>query len=173
MSKSITSIARHDRIRREVLSKSDMIPSLPEVVMEVMRMLNDADSSISDFETPLSQDAALVARMLKLVNSPFYGVGRQVSTIGDSITILGFRSLRSMVLAASTGNFLERDFSCYGHDEKGLWHHSICVASGAKCLATHLGTDPNFRGYFWGARRPFLNAVLLGPGLGTSRHVPW
>ena len=33
--------------------------------------------------------------------------------------------------------------------------------------------DPNFRGYFWGTQRLFLNAVLLGPGMGTARSVPW
>lgn len=164
MSKSIASIALHDRSRREVLNKSDLIPSLPEVVTEVMRLLNDVEVNITDFEAPLSKDTALVARMLKLVNSPFYGVGRQVSTIGDGVSMLGFKSLRSMVLAASTGNMLERDIGCYGHCEKGLWHHSVCVAAGAKYLAKRLGYEPAFREELFDAGLLHdIGKMLLGP----------
>ena len=49
--------------------------------------------------------------------------------------VLGFRGLRSLILATSTAKFLQRDFSCYGHDDKGLWKHAACVAAGARTLA--------------------------------------
>lgn len=162
--KSIAKIARHDRIRREVLSRCELIPSLPEVVTEVLRMLNEADCDIHAFEQPLSKDAALVAKMLKLVNSSFYGVGRPVTAISDAVVMLGLRSLRSMVLAASTANLLERDFACYGHHQKGLWYHSLCVAAASRCLAKELGYGPNLREeVFVAGLLHDIGKMLLGP----------
>ncbi|MCA8957059.1 MAG: HDOD domain-containing protein [Planctomycetes bacterium] len=115
-----------------------MIPSLPEVVTEVLRLMNDTSTDIADFERPLRNDAALVARVLRLVNSPFYGLEKKVTTITEGVTFLGFRSLRSLVLATTTATLLDRDFHCYGHGSRGLWHHSVGVAAASRYLAQHL-----------------------------------
>ncbi|PIE22001.1 MAG: hypothetical protein CSA62_14745 [Planctomycetota bacterium] len=128
-------IANQERIRREILHKSDLIPALPEVVSEVLRLLNDKGAEISDFESVLRNDTALVAKMLRVVNSPFYGMMRQITSIQEAVMVLGFRSLRSLVLAASTANYMERNFGVYGHNRQGLWLHALAVASGARRLA--------------------------------------
>jgi putative nucleotidyltransferase with HDIG domain len=138
-------IANQERIRREILHKSDLIPALPEVVAEVLRLLNDKGADISDFEEVLRNDTALVAKMLRVVNSPFYGMMRKITSIQESVMVLGFRSLRSLVLAASTANYMERDFAVYGHDKKGLWIHALAVASGARSLACELRLPPDDR----------------------------
>ena len=144
-SSSMSSLALQERTRREILQKSDLIPSLPDVVLEVLRLVNDKGTEIQQFEDLLKNDGPLVAKMLRVVNSPFYAVQSRVTSIGQAVMVLGFRSLRSLVLAASTANYMERDYGCYGYAPKGLWKHAISVASGARTLAKELRFHPELR----------------------------
>lgn len=173
---SLANLAFHERVRREVLQRTDLIPSMPEVVVKVLRLSNDRSAGLADFEECLRADAPLVARLLKVVNSPFYGFSRQITSVKDAVSVLGTRGVRSLVLAAGASGYLERNYSCYGHDARGLWKHSVSVAAGAKEIAKALGAD--------GARREELfvagllhdiGKMLLGPflvdlGEDVSRH---
>ncbi|MFM1872829.1 MAG: hypothetical protein RL398_2251 [Planctomycetota bacterium] len=124
-----------EKTRREILHKSDLIPPLPDLVSKLLAALNNPATEPEHLEALLQNDPVLVARMLALVNSPYYGMNRTIRTIKDAVMVLGFRGVRSLVLATSAAKLLQRDFSCYGHEPKGLWLHSACVAAGAKLLA--------------------------------------
>ncbi|MHC4813977.1 MAG: HDOD domain-containing protein [Planctomycetota bacterium] len=128
-------------IRRRVLQDTDQIPPLPEVIVRVLALLNEPETQPDELEAILSYDHVLVARLLAMVNSPFYGMRREVRTIKEAIIVLGYQNLRSMVMITSTSQFMRQDFECYGHDEKGLWRHSVSVAAGTRELATLLGED--------------------------------
>ncbi|MEZ6038765.1 MAG: HDOD domain-containing protein [Planctomycetota bacterium] len=132
---ALNHLALQEKTRREILHKSDLIPPLPDLVARLLALLYKQDTEPRDLELLLQNDQVLVAKMLAMVNSPFYGLNRAISTVKDAVMVLGFRGLRSLVLATSTAKFMQRDFSCYGHDAKGLWLHAICVAGGARALA--------------------------------------
>lgn len=134
-------LALQERTRREILHKSDLIPPLPDVVVKVIALLNQGDSEPEQLEEHLRCDQVLVAKMLALVNSPFYGFNREIKGIREAIMVLGFRGLRSLVLASGTADYMKLDYSCYGHSSKGLWQHSLAVASGARALARPCGLD--------------------------------
>lgn len=142
---SMAKLALRERTRREIVQKSELIPSLPDVVVEVLRLVADKGAEIQQFEDLLKNDGPLVAKMLRVVNSPFYAVASPVRSIGKAVMVLGFRSLRSLVLAASTGNYMERDYRCYGFGPKGLWKHAVAVASGARTIAKELRKSPDMR----------------------------
>lgn len=125
--------------RRRVLRDADLIPPLPEVIVRVIAALNDENTKLEELEKLLRCDPVLVARMLAMVNSPWYGIRRPVRTVKDAIVLLGYQNLRSMVMITSTSKFMRQDFSCYGHDDKGLWRHSVAVAAAARELALMLG----------------------------------
>ncbi|HHI79467.1 MAG TPA: HDOD domain-containing protein [Planctomycetes bacterium] len=169
----LSNLARHDKIKREVQQKSELIPSLPDVVTEILGLLNNNQGAeLKDFEKHLQKDASLVARMLRVVNSPFYGMPQPVNSIKEAVMILGFRSLRSLVLAATTANYLERNFSCFGHSEKGLWIHSLCVASGARTLAKETRQKADIReGVFVAGLLHDIGKMLLGPFLAESNDT--
>jgi len=135
--------ATQERMRRELLQKSDLVPPLPEFVVRLLALLNKPETEPQDLEFNMQNDQVLVAKMLAMVNSPFYGLNRTVRTIKDAVMVLGFRGVRSLVLATSTAKYLQRDFTCYGHDQRGLWIHAVCVASAARALAraTRMGID--------------------------------
>ena len=132
---TLTQLALQERTRREILHKSDLIPPLPDLVARLLGVLNKKETEPADLESLLQNDQVLVAKMLAMVNSPFYGLNRTIRTIKDAVMVLGFRGVRSLVLATSTAKFLQRDFSCYGHSPKGLWLHAASVAAGSRRLA--------------------------------------
>lgn len=140
---TLSQIALQEKTRREILHKSELIPPLPDLVVRLLTVLNRQETEPQDLETLMQNDQVLVAKMLAMVNSPFYGLNRTIRTIKEAVMVLGFRGVRSLVLATSTAKFLQRDYSVYGHEPKGLWLHAACVAAGAKRLARacRLGAD--------------------------------
>lgn len=123
------------RRRREILRASEAIPPLPELVVRLLKALGDPETEPEDLESLLETDPVLVGRMLAMVNSPYFGLNRAVTTVREAVMVLGFRGIRTLALATSTCRFLSRDYSCYGFIDQGLWQHSMAVAT----MARHLG----------------------------------
>lgn len=140
---TLNQLALQEKTRREILHKSDLIPPLPDLVVRLLAVLNRQETEPQDLEKLMQNDQVLVAKMLAMVNSPFYGLNRTIRTIKEAVMVLGFRGVRSLVLATSTAKFLQRDYAVYGHEPKGLWLHAACVAAGSKMLAKacRLGAD--------------------------------
>ncbi|MFT4513399.1 MAG: putative nucleotidyltransferase with HDIG domain [Planctomycetota bacterium] len=132
---SLNQLAKQEKTRREILHKSDLIPPLPDLVAKLLGLLNKSETEPEHLEQLLQNDQVLVAKMLAMVNSPFYGLNRTIRTIKEAVMVLGFRGVRSLVLATSTAKFLQRDFTWYGHEPKGLWLHAVCVAAGSRFMA--------------------------------------
>jgi putative nucleotidyltransferase with HDIG domain len=159
-------------MRRELLQKSDLVAPLPDSVVRLLGVLNQPETEPGHLAEYLQNDQVLVAKMLGMVNSPFYGLNRTVKTIRDAVLVLGFRGVRSLVLATSTSKFLQRDYSCYGHQHKGLWMHAASVAAGAKWLGDQIGLDADEAEELFVAGllhdigkmvlAPFLNDALAG-----------
>ena len=143
ISSSLNQLARQERTRREILHRSELVPPLPDLVTRLLGLLSRQETEPVDLERLLQNDQVLVAKMLAMVNSPFYGLHRTVGTVKEAVMVLGFRGVRSLVLATTTAKFLQRDYSCYGHEPKGLWLHAVCVASGARHLARRCGMLPD------------------------------
>jgi putative nucleotidyltransferase with HDIG domain len=167
---TLAHLAQQERTRREILHKSDLIPPLPDVVVRVMGLLNKADTDPSQLESHLRFDQVLVAKMLGMVNSPFYGLRNRIGTVRDAIMVLGFRGLRSLILATSTAKFLARDFRCYGFADRGLWLHSISVAAGARTLTRKLGGSLELAEHMFVAGLLHdIGKMLLAPYLAERR----
>ncbi len=159
---TLKDLATQERMRRELLQKSDLVPPLPEFVVRLLALLNKPETEPQDLEFYMQNDQVLVAKMLAMVNSPFYGLNRTVRTIKDAVMVLGFRGVRSLVLATSTAKFLQRDYTCYGHDTKGLWLHAACVAAASRGLAKmcKLGVEVSEQLFVGGLLHDIGNVLL-------------
>ncbi|MCA8976844.1 MAG: HDOD domain-containing protein [Planctomycetes bacterium] len=167
---TLNQLAIQEKTRREILHKSELIPPLPDLVVRLLAMLNKQDTEPHHLEDVMQNDQVLVARMLAMVNSPFYGLTRSISTIREAVMVLGFRGVRSLVLASSAAKFMQRDYACYGHEAKGLWLHAASVAAGAKSLARSCGLEPdNSEQLFVGGLLHDIGKLLLAPYL-TENH---
>jgi HD-like signal output (HDOD) protein len=115
------------------------LPPMPAVATKVLQMLQSQNTSYAQLGKAIASDPAVTARLLKVANSAFFSLKRQVKTLDHAIAIVGERTLRSLVLAAS----LEGMNKSYGLLEKMLWEDSIGCAIGARFLARRFNTaDP-------------------------------
>jgi putative nucleotidyltransferase with HDIG domain len=112
------------------------LPTLPQVVQKLMDVVESPDVSPKDLGKLISTDQVLGARVLRLVNSPFYGFPGRISSISHAITLLGFNVIKGVVLSASVFELMERAMV-------GLWEHSLASAVAAGTLSRALGmSDP-------------------------------
>lgn len=111
------------------------LPALPHVVVRVMELTEDPDSTADDISNVLNQDQAMTARVLRLANSAFYGFARRISTINDAIIFLGFKTIRSIVMAVSVSDILSGEVEGYALEHGELWKHSQCTAMAARLIA--------------------------------------
>lgn len=82
--------------------------SLPEITIKVNEMVDDPKCSATHIGKVIDKDAALTARLLKIVNSAFYRFPTRIETVSRAITIIGYRELRDLVFAATVAGIFER-----------------------------------------------------------------
>ena len=86
--------------RKTMLSKLNQLPSLPVILQELIASFSDADLNIITLAHKIEHDQGLCAKVLRMANSSFYGLPRKVGSIQDAVTVLGFDTVRSLVLSA-------------------------------------------------------------------------
>jgi putative nucleotidyltransferase with HDIG domain len=123
------------KIRMEsIVEAVNDLPALPQVVTQVIKLTEDPDSTAQDINRVLNQDQAITARVLKMANSAFYGFPRRIGSVTDAIILLGFRTLRSIVMAASVSDILNQEMEGYALGYGELWRHSQCAAMAARLI---------------------------------------
>jgi HD-like signal output (HDOD) protein len=114
-----------------VISSIVDLPPMPAVAAKVMGLLGDPNVNYQKLGQVISSDPAVSARLMKVANSSFYSMKRQIKSLDHAISIVGERTLRSLVIAAS----LQGLNKSYGLLEKMLWEDSIGCAVGCRALA--------------------------------------
>ncbi|OGR04339.1 MAG: hypothetical protein A2284_17020 [Deltaproteobacteria bacterium RIFOXYA12_FULL_61_11] len=97
---------------------------MPTVAQRVIQMVNGDTATAEQLERVLIGDPGLTATILRIANSPYYGLPKEIRTISMAIVVLGFKTLRRIVLAAATRNI----YTNPGPEEQRLWEHSLGVA---------------------------------------------
>lgn len=122
----------------KILESINELPTLPDIVAKLTRLVTDPRTSADDINDALSQDPGLTAKILKLVNSSFYGFSRRISTITNAVVILGFNQVRNLALSAFTIDSFSAADGNANFDMKAFWRHSIGVAFLAARIAKRL-----------------------------------
>lgn len=116
------------------------LPALSVIVSEVLALIDRGDVELTVLMQKIGQDQALTARVLRVVNSPFYGFSRHIGSLKDAGMMLGVHTLRNIVMAAGImGHFPpgeDRDF-----DRLSFWQHAIGTGVATRVLAGHCGLD--------------------------------
>lgn len=113
-----------------IMTAADL-PTIPVVAIKVMQLIESENATAEELAKIVASDPAVAARVLKISNSSFYGCRRQIQTLSSAIVVLGFSTLRSLVVAAS----LKQVYKPYGLTEKMLWEHSFAAGLAAKIIA--------------------------------------
>jgi len=123
---------------RGIIRRIQDLPTLPRTFLRITELVNNPTSSAKELARVITDDQVLTARLLKLVNSSFYGFPQKISEVTSAIVLLGFDAIRSLLLTTSVFDV----FSNRGRHEKfrreELWDHSLGCAVGAKVIGTYL-----------------------------------
>src|SRR5690606_15580992 len=127
-----------DTIVQEAVSKVTAIATLPEVTARIVETVQDPRSSAAQLHRIVAHDPALVTRILKVVNSAFYGLPGQIASIDRAIVLLGLNAIKNIAVAASLGQLFRGVKLCNGFTAKDLWSHCIGVAVCSRELAREM-----------------------------------
>lgn len=124
----------------EMLASTHTLPALSPVAVDLLRSMGDDSVEVDELARRIALDQAIAARVLRVANSPFYGLSGKVATIHDAIVVLGFSTVRSLVMAfAIKGAFPVPPHS--GFEAPRFWRHSLGVAVCAQALAVPLRSN--------------------------------
>ncbi|WP_020589107.1 HDOD domain-containing protein [Desulfobacter curvatus] len=124
------------------LNRVESIFTLPSVAMQAYSVASDPDSTLDDIVEKIVLTPALTIKILKIVNSPFYGLSNKISSIKDAVVLMGTEEVVNMAFGLSLSeSFLNADLKGL-KDPKALWRHSMGTALIAKYLCRDL---PQFK----------------------------
>lgn len=115
-----------------LFAHSQSIPAIPAVVHELIATFDQQDVDIDTLAKKISHDQALTAKVLRLANTPAYGGSRKVASIGDAVMVLGFNTVRTLVLSCGLVSAFRPP---EGFDIKHFWHECFRTAETCKWLA--------------------------------------
>ena len=123
------------------LKKIKDIPTLPTIVFELNKHLANPETSIAKVSETIEKDQAMALKILKLVNSAFYGFKSRVSNIKNAVVLLGFNAVRNAIVSVSIINALPRNILFQDFEINAFWKHSLAVAVTSKNIAQKTGGE--------------------------------
>jgi HD-like signal output (HDOD) protein len=136
--------AIQELLRNEVLLKlvsgMQTLPSLPTLYREVMQELQSPDASIEKIGQIISKDPGMLTKMLQVVNSPFYGLPRRISSATQAVALLGLETIKSLVLSMKVFSQFESSAQTFFSLDI-LWNHGMITGRYARMIAKGQGTE--------------------------------
>lgn len=125
-----------EALKKRILQSVGDLPPMPQTVFKVRDIIADPDSSFKELAKILETDQAIAAKVLKIANSPYYGLSGKVASIQHASIVLGHKTLGELMTMAGTSGLLDNKLEGYGLEAGDLWRHSMGVAFGSKIIAT-------------------------------------
>src|SRR3954467_15642933 len=135
---STATLADNPALVADAVKKVTTIATLPEVTARIVSTVEDPKSTAAALHKIVAHDPALATRILKVVNSAFYGLPGQIGSVERAIVLLGLNAVKNIAVAASLGQLFRGVKLCEGFTAKDLWTHCIAVGVTARELARRL-----------------------------------
>jgi putative nucleotidyltransferase with HDIG domain len=123
--------------KEDLVKKVGDLKVLPFVARKLLETISDENVSIDELTAIIEKDQTIAARVLKISNSAIYGLRHEVTSLQQAIMVLGFKTIRSLVLSVSTKSLHKK----FGMTEKMIWDHSVGAAIAAKMISADLGSE--------------------------------
>ncbi|MGA1846702.1 HDOD domain-containing protein [Deferribacter abyssi] len=115
-------------IKSRVIAKAESLPSLPDIVQKLLKLTTNDKSTFKEVINEVKKDQGLVGKVLRIVNSPFYGIRKEITSIDRAAILLGMSTIKNIALAAFSMDLFNKNLVNYNTDAKSLWLHSFVVA---------------------------------------------
>lgn len=120
----------------KILSKVTSLPALPEAVQKLYQLAGNTNVDIREMSKVISNDQALTSKVLRVVNSSFYGLSQKVGSVTQALVILGFNEVRHLALSLSVIKIGKNMGGASVIQPEDFWRHSISTAICTRILAT-------------------------------------
>jgi len=144
----------------ELVAKVDEIPVFPQTVLRIIKLIEDPNTGAKDVEREIIKDQGLTAKILKLANSAYYGLSRNVKTVSEATVLLGFQAVKSMVLATSVGKVFDKELPGYALGKEALWRQSQVCAITTRVVAKKARFPKADQAYTAGLLRDIGKVIL-------------
>jgi diguanylate cyclase (GGDEF)-like protein len=142
------------------LSQADNLPSLPAVAMEVLRLCQDEEATMTDLANCVSKDASLATKLLKLANSPLFGLGKEVTTLQRATMVLGMKTVKLMSLSFSLLSSVQKRGQPGDALLMEFWRRSLIGAVASRSLGRLVKNPASDEAFLCGLLGHFGKLVL-------------
>ena len=118
----------------QILLNVASFPSLPDAALKMLKLLEKKDVTIQEIEKIMRYDPGLTANVLKLANSPFFGVPQKVGSLKQAVIMIGFKRLANLVISVCASELMKKGLDGYNIPPGDLWRHSIAVSHIAEAI---------------------------------------
>lgn len=146
----------------DIISGIDTLTPIPPVAAQIMTLAEDENSSMFDIADLIIHDPSITASLLKICNSAYFGLSRQIESVRDAITLLGLDQIVELVLLNGTAENFRDEPDGYGLGEGELWHHAVLSAHVAKVLAKNHGLENKKHLIFTAALLKDIGKIIMG-----------
>ncbi len=129
------SIGNGDVLKERILRTMKDLPPMPQVAQKAREVISNPASSFKDLAKVIETDQAIVTRILRIANSPYYGLSGKVSSVQHAAVVLGSKTLMEVLNLACSSEILGQTLSGYDLDAGELWMHSLAVAAASQIIA--------------------------------------
>lgn len=123
---------KSERIQK-LIARMECLPSVPALYTEIVDQMNDPEVVLEDVGRTIAQDIGMTAQVLKLVNSAFFGLRRELSSPIEAVSYLGLETIKALVLSIHAFSQFTPPAKS-GFSMTTLWNHSLATAAMAKRL---------------------------------------
>jgi putative nucleotidyltransferase with HDIG domain len=124
-----------------IVRSIDQIATLPDITVQIIQAVEDPRNNAYQLLRIVSHDPALAARILKVVNSSFYGLRVEITSLERAIALLGMNAIKNLAVASTVSSMFRSGPICHGLEATDLWDHSVAVAVCARELARGMALE--------------------------------
>ena len=111
-----------------LLNKFTTAKTLPHITIQLTKLISDENSTMQDFEKMIKMDPTLVLRILRVANSPYYGLRQKVNSISRAVVVIGINNLRNMIVTEGLKEIFKDKKSKNAFSRNRLWLHCAAVS---------------------------------------------
>ncbi len=152
-----------DKLVATAIANLGEIATLPEVTVKIIQIVENPKSTARDLHDVIRNDPALSSRLLKVVNSAFYGLPGQIASIDRAIVLLGLSAVKNISIAASMTHLFSAGGNIEGFSGLEVWRHSVAVGVASRLLTAAQGRPA--------VEESFLAGLIHDLGLLVERQV--
>lgn len=162
---------------KDFLKNIEKLPTLPGIAMKIIQTANNPKSAADDLSHIIMSDQSLAAKVLRLVNSAYYGIRNKVASVKQAIVILGFNTIKSLALSTAIMDKFATTGEIEGFSRGEFWKHSLGVGITNRILAKRIETQKErHESYFMAGLLHDIGKVILDQYyhdefVGVLRHM--